>query len=277
MPVAQVNGIDLYYEVHGGGEPLLWIGGLGASVREIPYLIGAYAQHYAFIAYDGRGCGRSGKPAEDYTIAGLADDAAALLDVLGVPSAFVYGSSMGGMVAQELALNYPQKVRALILGCTTAGAVRGVRAGADTVRKMVESQSLSGDAALEAGWELGYSAAYIRAHRDELLARARFAAEIAPPRDAYLRQVIAAAKHDTYDRLEYITCPTLIVHGSDDAMIPVGNAHLLKRGIPHAELAILQGAGHGYSLEAQVEADAIVLDFLRRHSQVTEGAADAAR
>ncbi len=276
MPLAHVNGIDLYYEVHGAGVPLLWIGGLGASIREIPYLIDAYKQHHTFIAYDGRGCGRSGKPAEDYTIAGLADDAAALLDVLGISSASVYGSSMGGMIAQELALKHPQRVRALVFGCTTAGAVRGVRPGPEIVRKMVENQSLSGDAALEAGWELGYSRGYIRAHRDELLARARYAAEIAAPRDAYLRQVIAAAKHDTYDHLEYITCPVLIIHGSDDVTIPVGNAHLLKRGMPHAELAILQGAGHGYNLEAQAEADAVVLDFLRRHGQVAEGAADAA-
>ena len=276
MATARANGIDLYYEVHGEGEPLLWIGGLGANVREIPYLVDAYSKHYRFIAYDGRGCGRSTKPEEDYTIAGLADDAAALLDTIGVQSAYVYGSSMGGMVAQELALLYPERVRALILGCTTPGAVRGARPTAETVQKMVHNQSLTGDEALEAGWELGYSRAYIAANRASLLERARAAAEFAAPREAYLRQVIASAKHDTYERLEQIQCPVMIIHGSDDVMIPVENAWLLKRHIPHAEVMILEGMGHGYNLEAQAQADALVLGFLRR-CRSTEGAADAVR
>ncbi len=260
----RVNGISIYYEVHGVGEPLLWIGGLGANVREIPYLIDSYRRHYRLIVYDARGCGRSDKPAEDYTIADLADDAAALFESLESPSAFVYGSSMGGMVAQELALRHPRRVRALILGCTTAGPVRGERPPEETVEKMVRNQSLAGDEALEAGWELGYSRAFIEANRESLLARARAAAEFAAPHDSYLRQVRAAARHDTYDRLGAITCPVLIIHGSDDVMIPAGNAHLMKERIRHAELAILEGIGHGYNLEAQEQADAIVLDFLRR-------------
>jgi pimeloyl-ACP methyl ester carboxylesterase len=276
MPTAHVNGIDLYYEVHGSGEPLLWIGGLGANIREIPYLIDAYRERYQLIVYDGRGCGRSDKPEEDYTIAGFAEDAAGLLDALGVASAFVYGSSMGGMIAQELVLNHPDRVRALILGCTTAGAVKGVRPSEATVQAMIANQALSGDAALEAGWRLGYSQAYIDTHRDALFARSRAASEFAAPREAYIRQVIAAAKHDTYDRLQYVECPVLIIHGSEDVMIPSGNAHLLKRAMPHAELRILEGMGHGYNLEGQAEADALVFDFIARQSGVAMGV-DAAR
>ncbi|HEY7801653.1 MAG TPA: alpha/beta hydrolase [Dehalococcoidia bacterium] len=276
MPTAHVNGIDLYYEVHGSGEPLLWIGGLGANVREIAYLIDAYRERYQLIVYDGRGCGRSDKPEEDYTIDGFAEDAVGLLDVLGVASAFVYGSSMGGMIAQELVLNHPDRVRALILGCTTAGALKGVRPSEATVQAMIANQALTGDAALEAGWQLGYSEAYIDANRDALFARSRAASEFAAPRDAYIRQVIAAAKHDTYDRLQYVECPVLIIHGSEDVMIPSGNAHLLKRAMPHAELRILEGMGHGYNLEAQAEADALVFDFIARQSGVTTGV-DAAR
>jgi pimeloyl-ACP methyl ester carboxylesterase len=277
MPTARVNGIDLYYELHGSGEPLLWIGGLGANVREIPYLIQSYARHHAFIVYDGRGNGRSDKPEEDYSITGFAADAAGLLDALGIESAYGYGSSMGGMIAQEVALLHPERVRALVLGCTTPGAVRGVRPNEMTVRQIVENQALTGDAALEAGWALGYSPGYISSHKAELFARARHAAELAAPRESYMRQVIAAAKHDTHDRLEYIQCPTLIIHGSDDLMIPVGNAYILKRGIPHAELYILQGMGHGYNLEAQFEADRVVLEFLARCGAAPAQAVDAAR
>ena len=276
MAYARVNGINLYYERHGTGEPLLWIGGLGANLREIPYLIESYSKHFDLIAYENRGCGRSDKPAQDYTIAGFADDAAALLDELGVGAAVVYGSSMGGMIAQELTLRHPHRVRGLILGCTTAGAIRGVQPQPEIVQRMIVNLSLTGDAALEAGWPLGYSAGYIAANRDSLLERARFAAEIAAPGDSYMRQVLASAQHDTYDRLHRITCPVMILHGSDDVMIPVGNAHLLKERIPHAELRVLAGLGHGYNLEGQEIADALVIDFVQRCS-ASERAPSAVR
>ncbi len=277
MPHANVNGCRIYYEVHGEGEPLLWIGGLGANILEIPYLIESYRHHFRFIVFDSRGCGRSDKPEEDYSIPGFADDTAALLDALHIQSTFVYGSSMGGMIAQELVLRHPDKVRALILGCTTAGAIRGVQPTPDTVQKMIRNQSLSGDEAIEAGWELGYSREYIDSHRDALFARARAASQYSAPKDSYMRQVLAAAKHDTYDRLGHIECPVLIVHGDRDLMIPAENGKLLAQGIPHAELAILEGYGHGYNLEAQEPADAIVIDFLRRHGAVSEGVASAVR
>lgn len=276
MAFAPINGIDIYYERHGAGEPLLWIGGLGANLREIPHLIEAYSRQFEVIAFEARGCGRSGMPAGEWSIADLADDAAALLDTLGVDAALVYGSSMGGMVAQELALRHPRRVHALILGCTTAGAIRGVQPSSETVQRMIANQSLSGDEALEAGWRLGYSDAYIAANRASLLERARAAAELAAPRESYMRQVLAAARHDTYDRLRAIACPVMIVHGEDDVMIPVGNAHLLKQHIPHAELRVLEGLGHGYNLEGQAIADELVIAFLQRHARV-EGTAGAVR
>jgi 3-oxoadipate enol-lactonase len=277
MGTARVNGINLYYEEHGEGEPLLWVGGLGANVREIPHLIRSYSRWSRFICFDARGCGRSDKPPDEYSIAGLADDAAALLDHLGVASALVYGSSMGGMVAQELALLHPTKVRALVLGCTTGGAARGSRPSPETVRRIAANQSLTGDAALEAGWRLGYSDGFIERNRDALLAMARDAARFAAPRDSYMRQVIAAAKHDAWERLHLIACPVLIIHGADDVMVPVENAYLLKRHIPHAELQVLPGAGHGYNLEAQELADRLVMDFFRRHGVAAMGEAHFVR
>ncbi|HYM27598.1 MAG TPA: alpha/beta hydrolase, partial [Steroidobacteraceae bacterium] len=171
-----------------------------------------------------------------------------------------------------MTLRHPDRVRALVLGCTTGGALNGARPSAATVQKMVRNQSLTGDAAIEAGWELGYSPAFIDANRARLLAMSREAAAYAAPRESYLRQVIAAAKHDTWGRLHRIACPVLIIHGSDDVMIPVENAYLLHREMPHAELRVLPGMGHGYNLEAQELADAIVIDFLRQHAAVADGA-----
>ncbi len=270
MPYVHVNGINLYYERHGSGMPLLFISGTGGNLAEIPHLIESYSWHTEFIPFDGRGCGRSDKPDGDYSMAGYAADAAGLLDALGIADAVVYGSSMGGMVAQELALLHPACVRALILGCTTAGVIRGARPSSETVQKMVRNQSLSGDEGIEAGWELGYSRAYINANREAMLARSRATSPFAAGRDSYMRQVIAAAQHDTHDRLRHVACPVMIIHGEDDVMIPVENAHQLKRLIPHAELRILPGMGHGYNLEAQAEADALVIEFTKRHASRSE-------
>jgi pimeloyl-ACP methyl ester carboxylesterase len=281
MPKANVNGVELYYESHGTGEPLLFILGLGGHLAEIPYLIDSYRQHFRFIPFDARGCGRSDKPAGEFSIAQFADDAAGLMDALGIESASVYGSSMGGMVAQELTLRHPQRVRALILGCTTAGAVRGAPPAPETIQHMVRNQQLSGDEAMAAGWALGYSREYIDTHYDRLLARSRQASRFAAPPDSYLRQVMAAAKHDTYDRLSEVSCPVLIIHGADDVMLPVRNAELLREGIAHAELHVLPGMGHGYNLEAQEQADALVVEFVRRHGAAArragEGTAHAVR
>ncbi len=266
MPTVRVNDVAIYYERHGAGAPLLFIAGLGANVCETPYLTESYARHFDYIIYDQRGCGRSDKPAGVYSMAAWADDAAALLDALGIESTAVYGSSMGGMVAQELALRHPQRVAALILGCTTGGAVRGERPAPETVQRMVANRALTGDAALAAGWSLGYSAAFIEANHDSLTAISRRAGRYGAPEDSYMRQVLAAAQHDAWDRLHAVACPTLILHGSDDLMIPAGNAHMLAERIPHAELRILEGMGHGYNLEAQDAADALVIDFVRRHA-----------
>jgi pimeloyl-ACP methyl ester carboxylesterase len=272
-----VNGNNLYYEIHGEGEPLLWIGGLGANLREIPHLIDSYSRHFRFIAFENRGCGRSDKPDSDYSMAVFADDAAALMGALGVDSAAVYGSSMGGMIAQELALRHPARVRALVLGCTTAGAIRGERPAPEVVQAMVRAQSLTGDEALEAGWRLGYSEDFIAANRELLLTRGRAASELAAPRDAYMKQVLASAQHDAYERLAEIRCPVMILHGDCDVTIPPGNARLMAERIRHAELHILEGLGHGYNLEGQSIADALVIDFVRGHASVGgPGAAEGA-
>ena len=264
MPTTKVNGIQTYYETHGEGTPLLFISGAGSHIGEIEYLIESYARATRFILYDKRGSGRTENTGAEYTIATLADDAAALLDVLKVDGAVVYGSSLGGMIAQEMVLRHPGKVRALILGCTTPSPVRGIRPSPETIQALVRNQSLSGDEAAEAGWALGYSAAYIAANRDALFARSKHASTHTTPSETYRRQVIAATKHDALDRLDQIACPVMIIHGADDVMIPPGNAGLFAEAIPHAETHILDGLGHGYNLEGQAIADALVLDFVAR-------------
>src|SRR3990172_6307927 len=121
MPYTLVNGIEIYYEVHGSGEPLLLIMGLGANAGSWVMQVPELSMEYKIIAFDNRGSGRSGKPNEAYSIAQMADDAAALLDDLAIDSAHVFGMSMGGMIAQDLVLRHPERVTSLILGGTMPG------------------------------------------------------------------------------------------------------------------------------------------------------------
>lgn len=269
MPHLTVNGIEIYYESHGAGEPLLFISGLGGNTCEIAHLAEAYSRHARFISLDNRGCGRSGCPPGEFSIPGFADDAAGFIDALGLESAFVYGSSMGGMIAQEMALRHPERVRGLILGCTTGASARGVHPSPEVVQTMIRNSTLTPEEAMESGWSLGFSREYIEANRVMLTERAQRVSQFRASADSYHRQVVAAAKHDAFDRLHQIACPVMIVHGADDLIVPAGNARLLKQHIPHAELHILEGAGHGYNLEAQEHADALVIDFVRRHSTVS--------
>jgi pimeloyl-ACP methyl ester carboxylesterase len=196
------------------------------------------------IAYDHRGTGRSSRVTAPFSIADLADDAATLLDALELESAHVVGISMGGMVAQELVLRHPGRVRTLGLGCTYAGGEGSALAEPGVVQMLTESM-LSGDRelAIRTGWEVNVSAAYA-SDPDRYAAFVEVARERPTAVAVIMAQMHAIASHDTSARLSEIETPTLVVHGTADRMIPVANAELIARGIPGARLEILDGVGH---------------------------------
>ena len=136
MPILKANGIHIYYETHGAGDPLLLIMGLGANSTAWFLQVPEFSKHYQVIAFDNRGAGRSDKPNEPYTIMQMADDAAGLMEELGVQSAHVFGMSLGGMIAQELTLRHPARVRTLVLGGTMAGGPQAIRAGPRSPRRL---------------------------------------------------------------------------------------------------------------------------------------------
>jgi 3-oxoadipate enol-lactonase len=258
MPfLVRPDGCRLYYELHGPPEssPLILLEGLGGDIpgwrRNIPHL----AARHRVIAYDFRGNGMSGAPDEPMTMTTFVDDTLALLDHLRVGRAHVYGQSFGGMVAQELALTHPERVRALVLAATHAGPARTARA--EDVWKVQKDKP----------YLALYSPAFAREHADHIAEDVLVGSQHPQSEHAGRRQWEAIEAWDAWDRLGQIALPTLVLHGSDDLLIPVENARRLAAGIPGAELVVLEGAGHVYHSEQPERADSIVLDFLQRVEQ----------
>ncbi len=164
MTIAHVNGIDIYFEIHGSGPPLVLIMGLRRNAewwwRQIPEL----SKHFTVIAFDNRGAGRSDKPETDYSIRLFADDTAGLMEFLNIPRAHILGISMGGYIAQEFAINYPDKVNGLILGCTSCGGNRAVSMSEDRIEKFQAIEGLTPEQILRNNMDLYFSDRFVREH-----------------------------------------------------------------------------------------------------------------
>ncbi len=171
MARARVNGIHIHYEVHGSGEPLLLIMGLGANTTGWSMQIPEFSKEYCVIAFDNRGAGRSDKPNEPYSMRQMADDARGLLDELEIDSAHVFGMSLGGMIAQELVLQHPHRVSSLVLGGTMAGGPSAIFAGPDVVQQFISLAGMALTQAIEAGLALVYSEEYVSANKRALVRR----------------------------------------------------------------------------------------------------------
>lgn len=262
----------LWYERSGTGEPLLLITGFTISSAIFDPIVGLYEDEFDCIRYDHRGSGRSGAPPWPTSMPELAGDAVRLLDALGIESAHVYGLSMGGMVAQEMAIRFPDRVRGLVLGCSTAGGPRAIR---PTVREWKALAGAMAGGLRERGrpWLAGalFSPAFRREHPERVRELLRFfAAHRAPPHGA-ASHFLASVYHDTVSRLHLIEAPTLVLHGECDAMAPLANARLIADRIPDAELRIVKGAGHAYGLEAPEQSHDLFLDWIRRHEPIATG------
>jgi 3-oxoadipate enol-lactonase len=225
--------------------------------RTIPVL----AARFRVIAFDNRGVGRSGRPPGPYTVAGMADDAMAVLDAAGEEAAHVYGISLGGMIAQEIALRHPRRLRALVLAATTPGGPAAVAADEATQGFFRRRAGMPAEEAVWASVPYNYAAATRRLHGDRIAQdieqRLRFPVEPGP----YTAQLEAAQGHDTLDRLGAVTSPTLVVHGDEDRMIPPANAELLARAIPGSGVLTWPGAAHLLFTDTP-EIDRIAGDFL---------------
>lgn len=242
--------MKLHHVRRGTGEPLLLIQGMSGNHEHWgERFLELLGRDFDVIAYDHRGVGWSPGIEKSFTIAELADDAALLLDRLGVDRAHVLGISMGGMVAQELALNHAGRLRTLTLGCTYAGGPEGTLADSAVFAPMVDAlREGDRDGAIRASWEANVSAAF---SADPEAYAAFHATALRKPTAlrVLMLQMRAIAAHDAHLRLTDIAVPTLIVHGSEDRMLPVSNGEAIARAMPQARFERYEGVGHMFWLE----------------------------
>ena len=259
MPYADVLGARLYYERRGSGDPLLFITGWTISAAVFEPVLDLYAEHFDVILFDHRGSARSSGTSPT-TMGALADDAAGLLKRLGVPRAHVCGLSMGGAVAQEVALRHPGRVNGLILGGTSSGGLFGPRLGLRDV--LAITRGALSERTLRA--PLLFSPAFRREHPERVRELVRhFTAHRSSPA-TIAAQTGASAMHATLQRLGRLRAPTLVMHGELDRLVPLAASRLLASRIPDAELAIIAGSGHAYVLEHPHESLDVLLSWLER-------------
>ena len=264
MPSTSVNGHELHYEQRGEGEPLLLIMGMsGTHLTWGDEFLDLLARDFAVTTYDHRGVGKSSATEPGYSIADLADDAAGLLANLGIDAAHVLGISMGGMVAQELALRHPERIRTLAIGCSYPGGEGSALAPQSTLER-IQGGWASGDReqALRAMWEVNVSEG-VAADADVFAKFRESALALAVPIPVIMGQMQAIGGHDTLARLTSVTAPTLVIHGTADAMLPVQNGRLIAEAIPNARLEIFDGVGHLFWIERPEESAALLRDHAK--------------
>jgi 3-oxoadipate enol-lactonase len=257
--------VSLHWERTGSGAPVLLIMGLGLSGgawwRTVPVL----AKRLEVLTFDNRGVGRSRALVHAYTTDAMADDAVSVLDAAAAERVHVYGISLGGMVAQQVALRHPERVRSLVLGATHAGGPRVHAPDREVLAFLWQRQMMRQQDAARRSVPFNYSER-CRAEHPERIAE-DLAQRLAHPfpEHAYRAQMWAAALHNCYGSLNRIEVPTLVVHGSHDRMIPVENGRMIAERIPGAQLVELEESGHLYPTEAP-EVDEAIAEFLQAHS-----------
>jgi 3-oxoadipate enol-lactonase len=254
--------VKLHWEDTGGsGPPVLLIMGLGMNATGWWRTIPALAE-FRVLSFDNRGVGRSERVPGPYTVAEMAGDAVSVLDAAGIEAAHVYGISLGGMIAQEVALRHPSRVRSLVLGATTRGGQAHVAASEDVVAFVRLRAQMTAEHAVWASVPINYASRTRTEGGDriaeDIAQRLRFPVEA----EYYTAQLAAANGHDA--RVDDIRAPTLVVHGEEDVLIPPANGERLAADIPGAELFMWPGAAHLYFTD-EPEVDRHVAAWLSRH------------
>jgi pimeloyl-ACP methyl ester carboxylesterase len=270
MPHADLNGLEVHYDVHGEGDPLICVHGLGCDRRAWALQIQPFSEGYKAVFFDNRDVGQTSLAAQSYSTADMGQDVLALADHLELESFHLLGISLGGMVSQQVALSAPDRVRTLTLAVThggvrKAGQVRGHLLGSYARHLPPEDQ-------VDNLLYLCYTEAFFENDAMyEFMRNALLENPYPQPAEAFARQAAAGAGHDVRDRLHELTMPVHVIGAERDLMIPVWKAKELASLIPGSKLTIIDGQGHGVMWEAADEFNSAVTEFL------ATGAAEAVR
>jgi pimeloyl-ACP methyl ester carboxylesterase len=262
MPKVAVNGLELYYEVEGDGEPVVLIPGFAAG-RWIWFKQTAdLSRKFRVIIFDPRGVSASDKPEGPQTIGLLADDVAHLLRTIGVSSAHIVGASFGGFVAQEFALKYPSMTRKLVLCCTSFGGPNHIIPAPETLMALASTKGLNSEERMRANLLLAFTPEFVRTEEAEVDRIIHLRATNDVPEHIYLSQLQAAMNFNVESRLSEITSPTLVVSGDTDVIVPVQNSFNLVNKIPGAKLHIVKGGSHTFFIEQSHEFNQLLSAFI---------------
>lgn len=264
MPIAQCKDIDIYYEVHGSGFPVLFISGLGAGTWAWEPQMPFFRRRYQMITFDNRGAGRSSAPPGPYSIEQMALDTVRLLYTLDIEEVFVVGLSMGGMIAQELALILPHRVRGLVLAATHPGGNMRISGSQDVYQRLMDNSGLSPEEIMDKNIPILFSPESVT-NRPELIQAYRERQKDIPlqPEHAFAAQQAAIQGFDCSTKLNKIQAPALLLAGEDDQLIPAQNVQRMADHIPDSRVKILPQAGHLIHMEQMEEFNQTLHEFFQ--------------
>lgn len=263
MPTMTLNGVQIAYEVCGTGAPLILIGGYTMVKEAWGLQVEGLSSHFRILTFDNRGVGESSIPEGPFTIADMASDVIGLMDGLSIKRANVFGISMGGLIAQVLALDYPERVMKVALGCTTPGGKGAIAPKPHVLEALSKAADPSVDPATAVKMRVPmlFGREFLENEPERLDSWVQMAVRYAPTPQGAAGQLRALSRFNVRDRLPQIRCPVLVLTGSEDLVMDPENSRILAREIPGASLYVVQGAGHLFFLERPDEVNRVLIEF----------------
>ena len=259
----------MYYEIHGEGFPLVMISGTANDVNWwIPEIIESHSQNFKTIIFDNRGAGRTDKPDIPYSIRMMADDTVGLIDALNIEKAHVLGVSMGGFIAQEIAINYPERFEKFVLCCTHCGGSKQVLPSNEIIQMMMNNRKKTPEELINEILSHCFTDDFSKNNPDFIASYKQRVMEFVIPLDSFQRQKQANMGFNSGVRLRKINASTLIMHGKEDVNVPPENAEILAKRIPNAKLVMLDNAGHFLFQPDPEKAINTINDFLTEKIEI---------
>ena len=262
MPIAKTENLDIYYEIIGQGESLVMIRGIGSNVDHWYEQVPVLSKKYQLLVFDNRAIARTSDPGGSFSTRDMAADTVALMEAVGIDKAHVLGYSMGGMIAQEMALTRPEKVNGLILVATDCGISLRIKAKPESSRLFTEMVRLGTIEARQAAAACLFANQAFESRPDIIQRYAEVSARFPASQQTLSRQWAAITRHDACDRLPDISSPTLAITGSEDELIPPENSGVMAENIPAAQMISIDGGGHQFVIEQPEAFNEAVMSFL---------------